>query len=128
MEILTSNGITVSVITKYLYTHSNPRERRYVFAYQIRIDNGTGQTVQLLRRHWFIWDADIGHREVEGEGVVGLQPVLGPGESHTYASFCNLTCEVGKMHGKYLMIFRDTQVEFDAQIPEFKLVTPFRLN
>jgi len=128
MEILTSNGITVSVITQYLPTHSNPRERKFIFGYQIRIENGTAQTVQLLHRYWHIWDADNTVKEVDGEGVVGVQPILAPGESYAYTSFCNLACEIGKMRGKYLMIQLDTKNTFEVQIPEFKMVAPFRLN
>lgn len=128
MEIQTTNGITVSVETQYLPTHSNPRERKYIFGYRISIENGTDTAVQLTHRHWIIWDADGQFREVEGEGVVGLQPVIEPGQCHTYASFCNLHAEIGSMKGSYRMVrLLDTHI-FDVVIPTFKMVVPFKMN
>ena len=128
METLTTNGITVSVETQYLPAHSNPREQKFIFGYHIVIENGSPYTVQLLRRHWVIRDADNRLREVEGEGVIGQQPVMHPGDSHEYASFCNLDTEIGKMHGTYLMKRLDDESHFEVTIPEFKMVAPFRLN
>lgn len=128
MEILTTNGITVSVETQYLAAHSNPRELKFLFGYHIVIENGSPFTVQLLRRHWFIQDSDGRLREVEGEGVIGVQPVLQAGESHEYASFCNLETEIGKMRGTYLMSRLDDGSLFEVTIPEFRMVAPFRLN
>lgn len=128
MEILTTNGITVSVETQYLSAHSNPRELKFLFGYHIVIENGSPFTVQLLRRHWLIQDSDGQLREVEGEGVIGVQPVLQAGESHEYASFCNLETEIGKMRGTYLMSRLDDGSLFEVTIPEFRMVAPFRLN
>lgn len=128
METLTTNGITVSVETQYLPAHSNSRAQKFIFGYHIVIENGSPFTVQLLRRHWVIQDADGRLREVEGEGVIGQQPVIEPGDSHEYASFCNLNTEIGKMHGTYLMKRRDDDSLFEVAIPEFKMVAPFRLN
>lgn len=128
MEILTTNGITVSVETQYLPEHSDPRELKFLFGYHILIENGSTFTVQLLRRHWVIQDADGQLREVEGEGVIGVQPVLQAGESHEYASFCNFTAEIGKMRGTYLMSRLDDGSLFEVSIPEFKMVAPFKLN
>ncbi len=128
METLTTNGITVSVETQYLPAHSSQREHKYIFGYHIVIENGSPFTVQLLRRHWVIQDADGRLREVEGDGVIGQQPVIQPGESHEYASFCNLDTEIGKMRGTYLMKRRDDDSLFEVAIPEFKMVAPFRLN
>lgn len=128
MEILTTNGITVSVETQYLQAHSNPRESKFIFGYHIVIENGSPFTVQLLRRHWVIQDADGRLREVEGEGVIGVQPVMQAGESHEYASFCNLETEMGKMRGTYLMARLDDGSLFEVAIPEFRMVAPFRLN
>lgn len=128
METLTTNNITVSVETQYLAAHSNPREGKFIYGYHITIENGSPYTVQLLRRHWVIVDSSGTMREVEGDGVVGLQPVLGPGEVHGYSSFCNLDTEIGKMSGTYLMTRLDDQSLFEASIPEFKMVAPFKLN
>ena len=128
METFTTNGITVSVETQYLPAHSNPREQKFIFGYHIVIENGSPYTVQLRRRHWVIQDADRRLREVEGEGIIGQQPVMGPGASHEYASFCNLRTDVGKMRGTYLMKRLDDGSLFEVAIPEFKMVAPFRLN
>ncbi len=128
MEIFTTNGITVSVETQYMPFHSNPRRGKFIFGYHISIENGSPNTVQLLRRHWVIRDSDGQVREVEGEGVIGLQPVLLPGESHAYDSYCDLSTEFGKMSGTYLMTRRDDDSLFEVTIPEFRMVAPFKLN
>lgn len=128
MEIMTTNGITVSVETQYLPAHSNSRASKFFFGYHIMIENGSPFTVQLLRRHWVIQDADGKVREVEGEGVIGLQPVLQAGECHEYASFCNFETEIGKMRGTYLMTRLDDGSLFEVAIPEFKMAAPFKLN
>ncbi|MFN0214605.1 MAG: Co2+/Mg2+ efflux protein ApaG [Saprospiraceae bacterium] len=128
MEIAVTHGITVAVETNYLPQHSEPREDRYVFGYHIMIENGSQHTVQLLRRHWFITDAAAQVREVEGEGVVGEQPVLLPGERYEYASYCDLSTEMGKMSGTYLMTRHEDSALFKVQIPEFRMVVPSKLN
>ena len=128
METLTTNNITVSVETQYLDGHSNPRASKCVFGYHITIENRSPHTVQLLRRRWLIQDACGTIREVEGAGVVGLQPVLAPGETYEYASFCNFDTDMGKMVGTYLMARTDDGSFFEANIPEFLLVAPFKQN
>jgi len=128
MEILTTNGITVSVETQYLPAHSDPRASKFIFGYFITIENGCPFTVQLMRRHWTILDACSVMREVEGDGVVGQQPVLHPGERYTYSSYCDLTAEIGKMCGAYEMTRLDNRLAFEVKIPEFKLVAPFKMN
>ncbi len=128
MEIAVTNGITVTVETNYLPHHSDPREERYIFGYHIIIENGSQHPVQLLRRHWFIIDAAAQVREVEGEGVVGEQPILLPGERYEYASYCDLNTEMGKMRGNYLMTRQDDGALFEAEIPEFKMIVPSKLN
>lgn len=128
MEIAVTNGITVSVDTQYLPQHSDPRLGKHTFGYHILIENGSPHTVQLLRRHWFITDATAQVREVEGEGVVGEQPVLLPGERYEYASYCDLNTDIGKMRGTYLMTRRDEGALFEVEIPEFKMVAPNKLN
>ena len=128
MEILTTNGITITVETQYLPQHSDPKEGKFVFGYHITIENGSDHTIQLLRRHWFIYDGCGEIREVEGEGVIGQQPVLEPGQYHQYASYCDLKTDIGKMRGTFLMTRRNDQVFFDVPVPEFKMCMPARLN
>ncbi|WP_019947115.1 Co2+/Mg2+ efflux protein ApaG [Hymenobacter aerophilus] len=128
MNTTTTQGVTVSVTTNYLPDYSSPGQEHYVFAYKIDIRNNSEYTVKLLRRHWFISDANGVVREVEGEGVVGQQPVLEPGESHQYVSGCNLKSGVGKMRGTYQMERVMDGHEFDVEIPEFTLIVPYRLN
>ncbi len=84
--------------------------------------------MKLLRRHWHIYDANGVVREVEGEGVVGQQPVLEPGDSHQYVSGCNLKTGLGKMRGTYQMERLADGRNFTVEIPEFTLVVPYRLN
>ncbi len=128
MEISTTNGITVSVEAQYLPEHSNPRGLKFIFGYHITIENRSSETVQLLRRKWYITDSFGNVREVAGDGVVGKQPVLEPGEAHSYVSFCNLFSEVGKMRGFYTMARQPDGHEFEVEIPEFKMVAPSILN
>jgi len=99
-----------------------------VFAYKIDIRNNSEYTVKLLRRHWYIYDANGVVREVEGEGVVGQQPVLEPGDSRQYVSGCNLKSGLGKMRGTYQMERLVDGRTFMVEIPEFTLVVPYRLN
>jgi ApaG protein len=128
MPTTTTQGVTVSVTTNYLPDYSSPAQEHFVFAYKIEIRNNSEFTVKLLRRHWYIHDATGVMREVEGEGVVGRQPVLEPGESHQYVSGCNLKSGMGKMHGTYLMERLANGQEFAVDIPEFTLMVPYRLN
>ncbi len=128
METLTTNGIKISVETSYQASESKPSRRHYVHAYRVTIENKSSDTVQLLRRHWFILDSNNVKREVKGDGVIGKQPVLSPGESHQYISWCPLRTEIGKMYGTFLMVRKPEGKEFYVRIPEFKLIVPARLN
>lgn len=128
MNSTTTQGVTVSVTTNYLEEYSSPQQEHFVFAYKIDIRNHSAYTVKLLRRHWHIYDANGVVREVEGEGVVGQQPTLEPGEGHQYVSGCNLKTGIGKMRGTYLMERVSDGRTFEVEIPEFTLVVPFRLN
>jgi ApaG protein len=128
METLTTQGITVKVEIFYEEEHSRPREQKYIFAYRITIENHSNETVQLLRRYWQIRDSSGWSREVEGEGVIGQQPVLEPGESHQYISWCPISTDIGKMSGYYTMIRSADLEEFIVRIPDFKLISPFKLN
>ena len=121
-------GIKVTVETFFQPTHSNPTQHHYVFAYRITIFNESDESIKLKRRHWYIVDSDNGRREVEGEGVVGEQPTIAPGEQYKYVSGCNLNTEIGKMYGTYLMERLNDQRLFYVKIPEFKMVVPSKLN
>lgn len=123
-----TKGVKVTVETEYQPEYSSPSQYHYVFTYRITIENNSPYTVKLLRRHWFIHDAATVVREVEGEGVVGQQPIIEPGQQHKYVSGCNLKSGLGKMYGTYLMEKVVDGNEFFVNIPEFSMVAPFRLN
>jgi len=119
--------IDVQVETTYVSEHSEPDEDRFVFAYTITLVNRGSVTAQLISRHWFITDADNRTEEVEGEGVVGEQPVLKPGEGFRYTSGAVIETPVGTMHGTYQMVAEDGRA-FDATIPRFILSAPRTLH
>ncbi len=121
-------GIKVTVETFYQPNHSNPIQHHYVFAYRITIINESEETIKLKRRHWYIIDSDNARREVEGEGVVGEQPVIEPGQHYRYVSGCNLNTEIGKMYGTYLMERQSDNKLFYVKIPEFNMVVPSKMN
>jgi ApaG protein len=123
----TTNGVRVQVTSMYIPEHSAPRENRYHFAYHITITNVGSDTVQLISRHWIITDAEGDVQEVRGPGVVGEQPVLQPGASFEYTSFCPLKTNVGTMHGSYQMVKADGE-QFEARIAPFTLAVPNALN
>jgi ApaG protein len=123
-----SEGINVTVETFYQPDYSNPVNSEYMFAYRITIENNNSFPVKLLRRHWYIYDAAGTVREVEGEGVVGVQPQINPGESYKYISGCNLRTEIGKMYGSYLMENVNSRKQFDVAIPVFEMTVPFKMN
>jgi ApaG protein len=115
-----TEGIRITVRPAYLREHSRPSERQFVFAYFVRLENVGEQSAQLLTRRWMIHD-DIGEdTEVEGEGVVGEQPLLAPGDVHEYQSFCVLKSPSGYMEGSYQFV-RGDGTSFDARIPRFTL-------
>jgi ApaG protein len=120
-----THGIRVRVKSMYLPDQSSPREERYVFAYTITISNEGVRAAQLRTRHWIITDGHGGIEEVRGEGVVGEQPKLGPGQSFQYTSGCVLTTPVGTMQGTY-RFWRDDGSYFDAEIATFSLASPMR--
>jgi ApaG protein len=123
----TTRGVRVQVQSAYVPERSSPRDHQYFFAYLIRITNTGDQTVQLQSRHWVITDGQGGVEHVQGPGVVGEQPVLAPGESFEYTSFCPLTTPIGSMQGTYRMVAADGTT-FDAEIPAFSLAVPTALN
>jgi len=119
----TTRAIRISVRPFYLDEQSAPDQGRYVFAYQVKIENRGGETVQLRSRHWRITDAMGRTQEVRGDGVVGEQPVLAPGESFEYTSGTPLATESGIMVGSYEMV-TETGESFEAAIPAFSLDAP----
>lgn len=123
-----SEGIKVSVETFYQPEYSNPSTNEFMFAYRITIQNNNSYPVKLLRRHWYIYDATGTLLEVEGEGVVGVQPQINPGDEYQYISGCNLKTEMGKMYGTYLMENVNNNKHFDVTIPSFEMTVPFKLN
>ncbi len=128
MKTLITNGIKISVAPFYQPEYSDPLKRKYIFSYHIHIENQSEYGVQLLHRHWYIFDSNGILREVEGEGVVGEKPILMPGGTHQYSSWCHLITDMGKMWGEYIMERQDDLLKFEVQIPEFHLVAPFKLN
>lgn len=122
-----SYDIKINVETRYIEEQSHPDQERYVFAYTITIENCGKVPAQLLRRHWVITDANNRTQEVKGEGVIGEQPHLKPGENFRYTSGTMLETPVGSMRGSYQMV-ADDGVEFDADIPAFTLAIPRTLH
>jgi ApaG protein len=121
------NGIRVEVETTYLDEQSDPREHRFVFAYTITIRNDGKSPARLLTRHWVITDANGKVQEVRGDGVVGEQPYLKPGQGFRYSSGAVIETPVGAMQGSYQMVNDDGR-RFDAPIPPFRLAIPGLLH
>lgn len=128
MPSLITHDVRVHVETQYQEEQSEPLNDLFLFAYHIHIQNNSDHTIQLMRRHWYIFDSNGEIREVEGEGVVGVQPILRPGDSHTYISACNLRSDMGKMNGNYQFERLEDGETFEVSIPEFNLVAPVRFN
>ncbi len=128
MTTLITDGVRVSVETIFQSEYSNPEKEHFMFAYKIRIENLTEYSVKLLRRYWYIFDSIGTIREVEGEGVVGIQPVIGPGEAHEYVSGCHLRSDMGSMWGRYEMVREIDREVLEVGIPRFTLIAPYRLN
>ncbi|EJF54979.1 uncharacterized protein affecting Mg2+/Co2+ transport [Saprospira grandis DSM 2844] len=129
METAITHNIKVTVSAVYQPDYSRPLRSEFVFAYQIRIDNLGKRPLQLLSRYWLIWDSNGSQREVEGEGVVGQQPVLYAGDFHEYVSACPLQSDIGYMQGYYVMRYLDgEEEEVKVIVPRFRLQTPFKNN
>lgn len=120
----TTAGISVDVSVTYLAEPSQPDQQHFVWAYRVRVTNGTDAPVQLLSRIWRITDAHGQLRQVEGRGVVGKQPVLEPGAYFEYSSGTVLPTASGFMTGLYRMVRRETGAQFDVAIPLFSLDSP----
>ncbi|HEY6881386.1 MAG TPA: Co2+/Mg2+ efflux protein ApaG [Polyangiales bacterium] len=127
MSEAVTQGIRVKVRSTYVPEQSNPRQKRYVFAYTIRITNEGDRAAQLLNRHWVITHGTGQVEEVRGPGVVGATPRLEPGQHFEYTSGCVLSTAHGTMHGSYEMK-RDDGSTFEATISPFSLSMPYALN
>lgn len=119
--------IDVSVTTRYLAAQSQPEQNRYAFSYTVTIANNGELPAQLLSRHWIITDGDGRVQEVRGAGVIGQQPHIEPGASHTYSSGTVMATQVGTMQGSYQMLAEDGK-RFDAIIAPFRLAVPGALH
>jgi len=123
MYFETTRSMAITVQPIYLEDQSEPEENRFIWAYHVRIENKGRETVQLISRHWKITDSNGSMKEVQGEGVVGEQPVLHPGETFEYTSGTPLPTSSGIMHGTYQMRTEDGDA-FDITIPAFSLDIP----
>lgn len=127
MSSATTRGIRIEVESSYIEERSEPQSGYYFFSYRVRITNAGNETAQLISREWIITDSDGNVETVQGPGVVGKQPVLAPGETFEYSSFCPLRTSMGSMHGRYNM--RTERGEsFDAEISPFTLAVPGVVN
>ena len=122
-----TNDIRVEVVSRHSPENSKPLQDEWVFQYTVRITNQGSETVQLLSRHWIITDAMEHTEEVKGPGVVGEQPVLAPGESFKYSSWCPLKTPMGTMRGTYQMARTDGS-QFDIEIAPFALKARYTVN
>lgn len=122
-QAATTRGITVRVSVTYLPEQSEPRRGRWFWAYHVRIENDGTEPVQLLTRHWIITDGRGARHTVEGEGVVGEQPLIEPGQAFDYVSGCPLATPTGAMQGSYAMVSA-SGATFDVAIPRFALTAP----
>jgi ApaG protein len=123
-----SEGVKVSVETYYQPDYSDPVASEFMFAYRITIENNNTFPVKLLQRHWNIFDSNGSYKEIDGEGVVGIQPVILPGDQYQYVSGCNLKTDMGKMEGNYSMENLHTKKQFKVNIPMFEMIAPFKSN
>jgi ApaG protein len=123
----TTRGIRIQIRSEFVPERSSPRDSSYLFQYHVRISNVGSETAQLISREWIITNAEGEVERVKGPGVVGEQPVLPPGGSFEYTSYCPLKTAVGSMHGSYQMV-TPTGERFDATISPFTLAIPNALN
>lgn len=119
--------IDVSVVTRYLPEQSEPEQNRFAFAYTVTVSNNGELPAKLLTRHWVITDGDGRVQEVRGAGVIGQQPLIAAGASHTYSSGTVMATQVGFMQGSYQMLAEDGK-RFDALIAPFRLAVPGSLH
>ncbi len=127
LSSIKTEGVRVEVRTAWIQEQSNPSLQHFVFAYKVRITNESPFQVQLLSRKWIITDGLGQKREVQGDGVIGQQPILSPGEQHEYISGCDFITPIGKMSGYYYMVRPDGST-LKVRIPEFTMAVPHFLN
>ena len=123
-----TKGVRIRAQAFFVPERSSPARGVYFFAYRMEITNTSDDAVRLLSRHWVITDGQGEVQEVRGEGVIGSQPLLRPGESFAYTSACPLPTAVGTMEGTYYMDFEESEGGFDATIAPFTLAAPYALN
>ena len=128
MNSIITEGVQVSVETFYQPDYSNPLQSEFMFAYRITLENLNSFPIKLHRRYWEIFDSNGSRREVEGEGVVGIQPTIEAGETYQYVSGCNLRTEMGKMMGNYQMENLHNKQMFKVEIPSFEMIVPMKNN
>lgn len=128
VETKTTEGITIRIGSYYEEASSRPLNQYFAFSYVVEIENNSSFEVQLLRRYWRIKDANLEVKEVEGSGVIGLQPIIKPGGLHNYSSWCPLSTPIGKMAGYYTMKRLMDNTTFKAYIPEFQLFADYIYN
>lgn len=121
------NKIDIEVLPAFIAEQSDPATNHYVFSYTVTIRNNGSTPAKLLTRHWVITDGDGAVQEVNGDGVIGEQPHLNPGEGFQYTSGTLINTPFGTMHGSYQML-SDTGEKFDAEIPAFRLTVPNSLH
>ena len=121
-------GVKISVESIYRKDLSNAENSLFFFNYRIVIENTNDFDIQLKTRYWFIFDSLNPAREVEGDGIVGEQPILSPGRKHVYVSGSDLHSEVGYMRGHYVFEKVDTKETFEVQVPRFNLISKPKLN
>ncbi|MDQ7732121.1 Co2+/Mg2+ efflux protein ApaG [Halomonas sp. SpR1] len=121
-------AINISVVPSYRADESNDGESRYVFSYTVTVHNQSPHSVQLMARYWKITQGGGEYQEVRGKGVVGQQPLIGPGQSFRYTSRAILQTPVGVMEGAYTLLDTSTQRVFEAAITPFRLAVPMQLH
>ncbi len=121
-------GVKISVESLYRKDLSNIENNMYFFNYRIVIENTNAFEVQLISRYWFVFDSLNPAKEISGEGVVGEQPLLEPGQKHVYVSGSDLHSEVGYMRGYYVFERPDTKEKFRVNVPKFNLIAKLKLN
>ncbi len=127
MTTAVTKGVKISVEVRFHAEYSEKAPQN-IFTYRITIENTNPYTIQLLHRHWYIFDSTAPPREVEGKGVVGKQPILYPDEHYQYVSWCNLHTDIGRMYGTYLMQRIDNGQQFSVRIPAFEMMVPYKLS
>lgn len=123
-----TSGIVITVENEYQPEYSNPDNMHFMFAYRITIENISNDTIQLISRHWDIFDSIGENKTIDGEGVVGKMPILKPGDIHQYVSGCNLKSEMGYMQGYYIMKKHVNNDSLKVNIPRFNLIASYKLN